>query len=77
MNEMTKLAIKHINDAIEEDSLIVFVGAGVSANSGLPKWSELIDAFKDELKIDDKENDYLKIAQYYFDSVGNTNTFRK
>ncbi|CUX28450.1 SIR2 family protein [Clostridium sp. C105KSO13] len=77
MNEMTRLAIRHINDAIKEDSLIVFVGAGVSANSGLPKWRELIDAFKDELKIDDKENDYLKIAQYYFDSVGQHKYFQK
>ncbi|MCO7176981.1 SIR2 family protein [Sporolactobacillus kofuensis] len=77
MDEITKLAIKHINDAIKEDSLIVFVGAGVSANSGLPKWSELIDVFKDEINVDDKENDYLKIAQYYFDTVGQYKYFQK
>jgi len=61
--------IKHIVEALNQDKLIIFVGAGVSKNSGLPDWSELIKCFKDELNIVE-ETDYLKIAQYYYDTFG-------
>lgn len=66
---MNTTHIKHIVDAMNQDKLIIFVGAGVSKNSGLPNWGELIEEFKDELNLDD-ENDYLKIPQYYFDTFG-------
>lgn len=70
MDELTTLAIKDIGNAAKDNSLIIFVGAGVSKNSGLPSWGELIQSFKDELHLDEKENDYVKIAQYYYDSLG-------
>lgn len=35
-------SIKEIKKAQENDRLVIFVGAGVSANSGLPDWSKLI-----------------------------------
>ena len=77
MDSMKKLAIRNINDAVKNDSLIIFVGAGVSANSGLPKWSELIDEFKSDLKLGKDESNYLKIAQYYYDEVGKQKYFQK
>lgn len=77
MDSMKKLAIRNINDAVKNDSLIIFVGAGVSANSGLPKWSELIDEFKSDLKLGENERNYLKIAQYYYDKVGKQKYFQK
>lgn len=77
MDSMKKLAIRNINDAVKNDSLIMFVGAGVSANSGLPKWSELIDEFKSDLKLGKDESNYLKIAQYYYDEVGKQKYFQK
>lgn len=42
-------AIKEIQKAQEDDRLVVFVGAGVSKNSGVPSWWELIKKFADEL----------------------------
>ena len=52
MNEaLRNMAIQHINDAIRDDSLIVFVGAGASINSGLPSWGSLIAQLKTDLKI--------------------------
>lgn len=42
-------AIKEIQKAQEDDRLVIFVGAGVSKNSGVPSWWELIKKFGDEL----------------------------
>lgn len=58
--------IQHIQDASKQGRLVIFVGAGVSANSGVPMWKELIDEFKKELPEElNKETDYLKIAELY------------
>lgn len=42
-------AIKEIQKAQENDRLVIFVGAGVSKNSGVPSWWELIKKFAAEL----------------------------
>lgn len=42
-------AIKEIQKAQEDDRLVIFVGAGVSKNSGVPAWWDLIKKFADEL----------------------------
>ena len=64
-----------IQKAIREKTLVIFVGAGVSANSGVPTWGTLIDKIAKELKIekDIQQNEYLKIAQYYYNN--NPKTF--
>ena len=64
MNHIINDIIK-IQKAIREKTLVVFVGAGVSANSGVPTWGALIDKISKELKIekDIPQNEYLKIAQ--------------
>lgn len=78
MNESIRnMAIHHINDAIRDDSLIVFLGAGVSMNSGLPSWESLIKQLMEDLIIKDDDNDYLKIAQYYYDMAGQQKYFQK
>ena len=67
------LAKSQLINAINDDSLILFVGSGVSINSGLPTWRELIGAFSDELKISEESSDskdYVRIAQYYYDTFG-------
>ena len=40
---------------LEKEKLIIFVGAGVSKNSGLPNWNELIKEYAKELD-NKKEN---------------------
>lgn len=69
--------VKQIQRAIREKTLVIFVGAGVSANSGVPTWGQLINWMTKELNIDKniQENEYLKIAQYYFNA--NPRTFLK
>lgn len=61
----------HIQQASRENRLVIFVGAGVSRNSGIPTWNELIESMKSELpeKLAN-DMDSLKLAQLYKDSRG-------
>tara|TARA_B110000196_G_scaffold282455_1_gene263745 strand:+ start:909 stop:3713 length:2805 start_codon:yes stop_codon:yes gene_type:complete len=66
--------IKTIKQAIEEDRLAIFVGAGVSKSSdtdytSLPSWGDLIIELKSDLAITE-ELDYLKLAQLYYLEFG-------
>ena len=42
-------SVKKIRKAQENNQLVVFVGAGVSKNSDLPTWWELVKRFADEI----------------------------
>jgi len=66
-------SVKKIKSAIDNNKLVVFVGAGVSAIAGLPNWAELIEEYATELGLDFKSisrDQYLKIPQYYHNERG-------
>ncbi|MEQ8192837.1 MAG: SIR2 family protein, partial [Candidatus Eremiobacterota bacterium] len=66
-------SIKKIQDAINKNKLVLFIGAGVSTNSGLPNWKELIDNFSESIgkKANNySDKDYLRIPQYYYNERG-------
>lgn len=58
--------IKVIKNAINTKKLVVFVGAGISIDAGVPSWSKLIDEIKKDLDLPDSEKDFLKIPQIYY-----------
>ena len=61
----------NIQRASRENRLVIFVGAGVSMNSCVPSWNQLINRMKAELPNEfSEETDALKIAQIYKDSRG-------
>ena len=68
--------LKDIDNWRKNNKVSVFVGAGVSMLSGLPSWSDLIKLMLKEmpdLKYDENKlssDDYLKIAQMYFNTFG-------
>lgn len=69
MKEFINSSILKIREAIDNDKLVLFVGAGVSANSGLPTWYDLINTFAKELGIpfeNGSVDSFLKISQYYY-----------
>lgn len=59
-----------IKEAINNDRLVVFAGAGVSKDSGIPLWGELIDEVKKYLNESTYETDALKIAQMLYNEKG-------
>ena len=71
MDRQQFLNLSHIQEASRENRLVIFVGAGVSMNSGIPSWNSLIDILKQELPtVYSSETDALKIAQVYKDARG-------
>ena len=69
MDKLQYSNLLHIKEASQQGRLVVFVGAGVSNNSGVPTWAELINGMKDEC-LAGGETDDLKIAQLYKDTRG-------
>lgn len=65
----------NLKEDYKEGRLILFVGAGVSANLGLPTWSKLIDHLADELGYDPDVfkiyGNFLVLAEYYRIKNGN------
>jgi hypothetical protein len=60
-----------LREAINDDKLVVFAGSGVSVESGLPLWKDLLNGIKLKLNFDAKdENDALKISQLLFNEKG-------
>ncbi len=70
MKEFIEESKKIIQRSSYNNKLVLFIGAGVSINSGLPSWNELITEIKKKINISNKNEDYLKIAQYYYNSRG-------
>ncbi|MEK3720873.1 hypothetical protein [Paenibacillus sp. FSL H8-0034] len=66
----SKRSIKH---AMENNKLIIFVGSGVSTNSGLPSWWSLVAKLAEAIGVETaglNQDDYLKIPQYYYNARG-------
>ena len=73
--------IRNIIAANNDNSLAIFVGAGISKSSEtnsfkLPSWDDLIEELKKELDVNN-ESDYLKIAQLYFLAFGEFTYYKK
>jgi NAD-dependent SIR2 family protein deacetylase len=55
--------------AVREKNAILFAGAGLSMNLGLPSFKQLIGKLADDLKFDPDlfylSGDYLTLAEYY------------
>jgi hypothetical protein len=62
--------IASLKEAIINDRLVVFAGAGVSKDSGIPLWFELEEGIKSRLNEHTSEKDALKIAQMLYNEKG-------
>ena len=52
MDNLQHSHLIHIQEAAKQGRLVIFAGAGVSNNSGVPTWSELTKEFKKECGIE-------------------------
>lgn len=71
MNKSLQQMVLEIKRASQREKLVVFIGAGVSVNSGYKLWDNLISLFNEEQKYSPKKSGFnndemLKIPQYYF-----------
>lgn len=60
-----------IKNAIDEDRLVIFAGSGISVESGLPLWADLVKGMKESLSfVPEKLDDALKVAQILYNEKG-------
>ncbi len=66
--------------AIRNRKVILFAGAGLSMNLGLPSFNSLIGRLAEELEFDPEifhmSGDYLTLAEYYFQTKGKLGPLR-
>ena len=68
---MLEQDIRFLAEELEKGKLVVFVGAGVSKNSGLPEWKELIKDYADYKGIDKfTSKQFLTIPEEVFERYG-------
>ncbi len=69
--EFIKTSIDNIKKAHNENYLSIFAGAGISTESKLPKWCDLINELQKCLCGDTKKNeDYLVLAEKFYNQFG-------
>ena len=68
---MLEQDIRFLAEELEKGKLVVFVGAGVSKNSGLPDWKELIKDYAEYRGIKEfTSKEYLTIPEEVFERYG-------
>ena len=68
---MLEQDIRFLAEELEKGKLVVFVGAGVSKNSGLPEWEELIEDYADYRGIKEfTSKQFLTIPEEVFERYG-------
>lgn len=65
-----KNILMEVKKAMQDHKLVVFVGAGVSKNSHVPTWGQLVRTYAKKLNYKHQEflstDEYIKIPQYFF-----------
>ena len=69
--KMLEQDVRFLAEELEKGKLVVFVGAGVSKNSGLPEWEELIKDYADYRGIKEfTSKQFLTIPEEVFERYG-------
>ena len=61
--------IENMKMALKQDKLVIFVGAGVSKNSGIPTWGQMVRQFAERMgyPVDRlSTTEYIRIPQYFY-----------
>lgn len=74
--------IEDLSLALSRKKLVIFVGAGVSKNSGLPTWGQMVQSFAEKMGYPMEgrlaTEEYIRIPQYYYcmdESVGHSSYY--
>lgn len=62
--------IEDLKQALAMEKLVIFVGAGVSRNSNLPTWGQMVQVFAERIGYPSIERlameEYIRIPQYFY-----------
>ena len=61
--------IEDMKEYLRRDKLVIFVGAGVSKNSGVPTWGRMVRTFAEQMDYPVEKlstDEYIRIPQYYY-----------
>lgn len=62
--------IEDLRTALDREKLVIFVGAGVSRNSKLPTWGQMVQVFAERIGYPSIERlameEYIRIPQYFY-----------
>lgn len=61
--------IEDIRSSLKRNKLVIFVGAGVSKNSNVPTWGQMVRVFAEKIGYPVERlstNEYIRIPQYYY-----------
>lgn len=61
--------IEDMRDYLKREKLVIFVGAGVSKNSGVPTWGQMVRMFAEQMDYPVERlstDEYIRIPQYYY-----------
>ena len=65
-----KELLKNIKNILVRQKLVIFVGAGVSKNSNVPTWGQIVRTYAKKLNYHHREylstDEYIKIPQYFY-----------
>ncbi|MCD7892382.1 MAG: SIR2 family protein [Erysipelotrichaceae bacterium] len=64
-----KKTLISIHEKLKHEKLVIFVGAGVSKNSNVPTWGQIVRKYAQKLNYTKdvlSTDDYLKIPQYFY-----------
>lgn len=61
--------IEDMKESLRKNKLVIFVGAGVSKNSGVPTWGQMVRAFAERMEYPVERlstDEYIRIPQYFY-----------
>lgn len=61
--------IDELKKALKDEKLVIFVGAGISKNSGIPTWGQIVRVFAEKIGYPDHRlttDEYIRIPQYFY-----------
>ncbi len=61
--------IEELKESLLNEKLVIFVGAGISKNSGVPTWGQMVRIFAEKIGYPSHRlttDEYIKIPQYFY-----------
>lgn len=61
--------LEEMKESLKKNKLVIFVGAGISKNSGVPTWGQMVRTFAERMDYPVERlstDEYIRIPQYFY-----------